>query len=58
MINQPKIAIILLSLMVASVYFLKKYLKANKAIKEQNIINESLNDSKSVTNEETNILYL
>lgn len=58
MINQPKIAIILISLMVASVYFLKKYLKANKAIKEQNIINESLNDSKSVTNEETNILYL
>lgn len=58
MINQPKIAIILISLMVASVYFLKKYLKANKANKEQNIINESLNDSKSVTNEETNILYL
>lgn len=58
MINQPKIAIILISLMVASVYFFKKYLKANKAIEEQNIINESLNNSKSVTNEETNILYL
>ena len=30
MINQPKIAIVLISLMLASVYFLNKYYKTNK----------------------------